>query len=142
MASPLPPTEPTILETSDCPSTWLPEMGKMGALSRTRDPKEIGNMTVTKEDLCEAVMKSPLRLTASQAKNAVESVFETLKETMERGENVKLTGFGVFTVRNKRTRTGRNPKTGESIEIAARRVVTFKASPLLKVKMNGKTKER
>jgi len=114
----------------------------MGALSRTRDPKEIGNMTVTKEDLCEAVMKSPLRLTASQAKNAVESVFETLKETMERGENVKLTGFGVFTVRNKRTRTGRNPKTGESIEIAARRVVTFKASPLLKVKMNGKTKER
>ena len=84
-------------------------------------------MAVTKAELCEAVMKSTLRLAAGHAKDVVDTVFETLKETMERGENVKLTGFGVFTVRDKRTRTGRNPKTGESIEITARRVVTFKA---------------
>ena len=99
-------------------------------------------MTVTKAELCEAVMKSTLGLTASQAKNAVESVFETLKETLERGEHVKLSGFGIFRIRDKSTRLGRNPKTGETMEIAARRVVTFKASPLLKDKMNGKTKER
>jgi len=114
----------------------------MGALSRTRDPKEIGDMTVTKAELCEAVFLISNQHPKTRMIEAVEMVFEALKETLERGENVKLTGFGVFTVRNKRTRTGRNPKTGEPMELAARRVVTFKASPLLKDKMNGKTKER
>ncbi len=99
-------------------------------------------MTLTKAELCEAVMKSTSRLTAGQAKDAVEVVFETLKETLERGESIKISGFGNFRVRDKHTRLGRNPKTGEPMEITARRVVTFKASPILRDKMNGKTAER
>jgi integration host factor subunit alpha len=59
-----------------------------------------------------------------------------MKSTLERGEKLKISGFGNFTPRNKRARRGRNPKTGQEIEITARRVVTFKASPLLKAKMN------
>ena len=99
-------------------------------------------MTVTKAELCEAVFRTSTQHPRAKTIEAVEVVFETLKETLERGENVKLTGFGNFRVRDKSTRLGRNPKTGEPMELAARRVVTFKASPLLKDKMNGKTKER
>lgn len=93
-------------------------------------------MAVTKEDLCNAVLHSTPRLTATQAKEAVEVVFETLKETLERGESLKISSFGNFTLRDKRPRVGRNPMTGKPIEISARRVVTFRPSPILKDKMN------
>ncbi len=75
----------------------------------------------------------------SQASDIVETILETMKSTLERGEKLKISGFGNFTPRNKRTRVGRNPKTGESINITARRVVTFKASPVLKALMNRPT---
>ena len=61
----------------------------------------------------------------------VDQVFEIMKEALERGEKVRISGFGNFTVREKRARRGRNPKTGERMEISARRVVSFKPSGTL-----------
>ena len=99
-------------------------------------------MTVTKAELYEAVFRTSTQHPRAKTIEAVEVVFETLKETLERGENVKLTGFGNFRVRDKSTRLGRNPKTGEPMKIPARRVVTFKGSPILRTKMNGKTVDK
>jgi integration host factor subunit alpha len=66
----------------------------------------------------------------------VELVFETIKSNLENGERVKISRFGNFVVRQKRTRRGRNPQTGSEIEISARKVLTFKASPVLKKALN------
>jgi integration host factor subunit alpha len=95
-------------------------------------------MAMTKANIVEEVYKK-VGFSKSQAAEIVESVFETMKETLERGEKLKISGFGNFTPRDKKTRIGRNPKTGEAIEISARRVVTFKASPVLKARMNEKS---
>ncbi len=92
-------------------------------------------MAMTKANIVEEVYKK-VGFSKSQAAEIVETVFETMKETLEQGEKLKISGFGNFTPRDKKTRIGRNPKTGEAIEISARRVVTFKASPVLKAKMN------
>jgi integration host factor subunit alpha len=62
----------------------------------------------------------------------VEQVFEIIKETLESGEKVKISGFGNFVIRQKRPRTGRNPQTGEKMVISGRRVVTFKPSLVLR----------
>ncbi|RME25634.1 MAG: integration host factor subunit alpha [Deltaproteobacteria bacterium] len=90
---------------------------------------------MTKADIVEEVYKR-VGFSKGQASEIVETVFETMKQVLERGEKLKISGFGNFTPRDKKTRIGRNPKTGEAIEISARRVVTFKASPVLKKKMN------
>ena len=66
----------------------------------------------------------------------VETVFDTIKETLERGEKIKISGFGNFVVRDKNARVGRNPQTGEEITISARRVLTFKPSQVLKTALN------
>lgn len=66
----------------------------------------------------------------------LDQVFEIIIEALEKGEKVKIHGFGNFSVRDKRARIGRNPKTREVVEIPARRVVTFKASPILRKKVN------
>jgi integration host factor subunit alpha len=92
-------------------------------------------MAMTKANIVEEVYKK-VGFSKSQAAEIVETVFETMKQVLERGEKLKISGFGNFTPRDKKTRIGRNPKTGEAIEISARRVVTFKASPVLKSKMN------
>ena len=91
-------------------------------------------MAMTKANIVEEVYKK-VGFSKSQAAEIVETVFETMKQVLERGEKLKISGFGNFTPRDKKTRIGRNPKTGEAIEISARRVVTFKASPVLKAKM-------
>ena len=93
-------------------------------------------MAMTKANIVEEVYKK-VGFSKSQAAEIVETVFETMKQVLERGEKLKISGFGNFTPRDKKTRIGRNPKTGEAIEISARRVVTFKASPVLKEKMNN-----
>ena len=67
----------------------------------------------------------------------VDQFFEEIRATLEKGEAVKLAGFGNFELRDKNSRPGRNPKTGEDIPITARRVVTFKASPKLKDSVEG-----
>jgi integration host factor subunit alpha len=92
-------------------------------------------MAITKAHIVEEVQKKA-GFSMGQASDIVETVLETMKSTLERGEKVKISGFGNFTPRDKRTRVGRNPKTGEAINITARRVVTFKASPVLKALMN------
>ena len=95
-------------------------------------------MAMTKANIVEEVYKK-VGFSKSQAAEIVETVFETMKQVLERGEKLKISGFGNFTPRDKKTRIGRNPKTGEAIEISARRVVTFNASPVLKAQMNERS---
>ncbi len=71
-----------------------------------------------------------------QATEVAEATFEIIKGCLEKGENVKISGFGRFVVRSKNPRRGRNPKTGEEMIVKGRRVLTFKASPILKETIN------
>lgn len=88
-------------------------------------------MTITKADLAETLSEK-VGLNQRESKEMVEAFFKEISDCLERGEEVKLAGFGVFNMRNKPERPGRNPKTGEEIPITARRVVTFHASDCLK----------
>ena len=93
-------------------------------------------MTLTKVDIVERV-SSRCGYSKLEAAELVESVFETLKKALEEGENVKISGFGNFVLRDKRSRKGRNPQTGSSMEISARRVMSFKVSQVLKEAINS-----
>ncbi len=88
-------------------------------------------MAVTKADLADALFNQ-LGLNKREAKEFVELFFEKIRHSLENGQAVKLSGFGNFGLREKRSRPGRNPKTGEEIPISERRVVTFRASQKLK----------
>ena len=79
-------------------------------------------------------------LTKSDARDVLDYFFEEVRQTLEQGENVKLSGFGNFILRDKPARPGRNPKTGEDIPVAARRVVTFKSGLKLKTKIEERDK--
>ncbi len=92
-------------------------------------------MALTKADLAESLFNE-LGLNKREAKEFVELFFEKIRESLEKGESVKLSGFGNFGLRNKNSRPGRNPKTGEEIPISARRVVTFRASHKLKKRVD------
>jgi integration host factor subunit alpha len=94
---------------------------------------------VTRADLTEAVYATS-GLPRHEAAALVEQVLSDICDTLERGETVKLSGFGVFTVRDKAERIGRNPKTGEEVPIEPRRVVTFAPSDKLKSHINGASK--
>ena len=87
--------------------------------------------TVTKAELADALFER-LGLNKREAKEMVDAFFDEIRLALERGESVKLSGFGNFQLRDKPQRPGRNPKTGEEIAITARRVVTFHASQKLK----------
>ncbi|OZI76045.1 integration host factor subunit alpha [Bordetella genomosp. 2] len=87
--------------------------------------------TLTKAELAELLFER-VGLNKREAKDIVDTFFEEIRDALARGDSVKLSGFGNFQVRNKPPRPGRNPKTGETIPIAARRVVTFHASQKLK----------
>jgi integration host factor subunit alpha len=87
--------------------------------------------TLTKAELAEMLFDR-VGLNKREAKDIVDTFFEEIRDALTRGEMVKLSGFGNFQVRDKPARPGRNPKTGEIIPIAARRVVTFHASQKLK----------
>jgi integration host factor subunit alpha len=92
-------------------------------------------ITVTRADLCEAVCKKVgLSRVASAA--LVELVFKEISDCLERGERVKLSSFGCFVVRSKKQRMGRNPKTGKDVPIAARKVMVFKPSAILKQRLS------
>ncbi|MFN9805614.1 MAG: integration host factor subunit alpha [Betaproteobacteria bacterium] len=86
---------------------------------------------MTKAELAE-VLFDRLGLNKREAKDMVDGFFDEIRAALERGEAVKLSGFGNFQLRDKPQRPGRNPKTGEEIAITARRVVTFHASQQLK----------
>jgi integration host factor subunit alpha len=92
---------------------------------------ERGAKTMTKAELAEALFDR-LGLNKREAKDMVDGFFDEIRQALERGESVKLSGFGNFQLRDKPQRPGRNPKTGEEIAITARRVVTFHASQKLK----------
>jgi integration host factor subunit alpha len=92
---------------------------------------------MTKAELITAVGEKVEGLSKKDATECVEAVFASIKETLERGERIKIAGFGNFDVRDKPARKGRNPQTGEPIEISARRVLTFKASSVLKESLNS-----
>lgn len=89
-------------------------------------------MTLTKAELSDLLFEQ-VGLNKREAKDMIEEFFEIIRGTLEKGDNVKLSGFGNFMLRDKPQRPGRNPKTGREIPITARRVVTFHASQKLKV---------
>ncbi|MDG0996739.1 MAG: integration host factor subunit alpha [Gammaproteobacteria bacterium] len=88
-------------------------------------------MALTKADMAESLFEE-LGLNKREAKELVEAFFEEVRLALEEGEEVKLSGFGNFVLRDKNQRPGRNPKTGEEIPITARRVVTFRPGQKLK----------
>jgi len=92
-------------------------------------------VTVTKLDIVEQVFDR-VGFSKKEATEVVESIFELIKQHLERGEKVKVSGFGTFVVHNKHPRKGRNPQTGDTITIRGRRVLGFKASPILKKNIN------
>jgi integration host factor subunit alpha len=92
--------------------------------------------TVTRADLAEAVYQKG-SLSRAEAADLVEQVIRKLCDTLAVGETVKLSSFGVFTVRDKAKRVGRNPKTGVAVPIEPRQSLTFSASPVLKAHVNG-----
>lgn len=88
-------------------------------------------MALTKADMAERLYEE-LGLNKRESKEIVEAFFEEIRDALEDGYNVKLSGFGNFELKDKRPRPGRNPKTGEEVTISARRVVTFKAGQKLR----------
>lgn len=95
-------------------------------------------MTLTKANLAEAIYKKHEELTKKEAIEAVESFLRLAKSALIDGDSLLLSGFGKFNVKDKRPRRGRNPQTGDSLTLDARRVVTFKPSGLLRDKVNEK----
>lgn len=88
-------------------------------------------MTITKADLSNSLFDE-VGLNKREAKDFVETFFERIRQSLETGTQVKLSGFGSFILRDKTSRPGRNPKTGEEVAISARRVVTFRSSQKLR----------
>lgn len=94
--------------------------------------REVG--TLTRADLAETINRK-MGLSRSDSLELVESILEHMCGALQRGENVKISGFGSFVLRDKKERIGRNPKTGVEVPITPRRVLTFRASQLLKQKI-------
>jgi integration host factor subunit alpha len=88
-------------------------------------------MSMTKADIVERIYKEA-GFSKKEAAELVDLVFKVIKDTLARGEKVKISGFGNFSIRDKSTRVGRNPQTGTAMNISARRVLTFKPSQILK----------
>lgn len=91
--------------------------------------------TLTKADLVDQVFEK-VGLTKKEATDTVEMVFDALKDRLKNGDKVKISGFGNFVVRQKKSRVGRNPQTGQEMTISARSVLTFKPSQVLKALLN------
>ena len=90
---------------------------------------------MTKIDIIQNVYEK-LGFSKKESADIVETVFELIKDKLAQGEKVKISGFGNFIVKDKRSRRGRNPQTGEEISITARRVLTFKSSQVLRNALN------
>jgi integration host factor subunit alpha len=93
-------------------------------------------MSLTKAEIANHLFDE-VGLNKREAKEFVDAYFETIKDALETGENVKLSGFGNFQLREKNQRPGRNPKTGEEIPITARRVVTFRPGQKLRARVEA-----
>ena len=90
---------------------------------------------MTKADIVDQVYVKT-GLSKKESADIVEKVFDLVKETVAKGEKIKIAGFGNFVVKEKSTRRGRNPQTGQEIEISSRRILTFKPSQILKSAIN------
>ena len=93
-------------------------------------------MTITKSSLINAICNSS-NIPKQESSSAVESLLEIIKQTLASGEDIMISGFGKFYLKDKRERRGRNPQTGDDMKLRARRVVTFKRSNLMRDKING-----
>ena len=93
-------------------------------------------MSLTKADIADRLFNE-VGLNKREAKEFVDAYFEVIRQALESGENVKLSGFGNFQLRDKNQRPGRNPKTGEEIPISARRVVTFRPGQKLRARVEA-----
>lgn len=91
---------------------------------------------MTKAEIVQALYTKVGGFSKKESADIVDLVFEMMKETLGRGEKIKISGFGNFVLRDKKQRPGRNPQTGDPIKIDARRVLTFKASQILKQALN------
>jgi integration host factor subunit alpha len=91
---------------------------------------------MTKAEIVQALYSKVGGFSRKESAELVDLVFEMMKETLGRGEKIKVSGFGNFVLRDKRQRPGRNPQTGQPIKISERRVLTFKASQILKLALN------
>lgn len=91
---------------------------------------------MTKAEIVQALYTKVGGFSKKESADIVDMVFEMMKETLGRGEKIKISGFGNFVLRDKRQRPGRNPQTGDPIKISERRVLTFKASQILKQALN------
>ncbi len=94
-------------------------------------------MTLTKEKVTDRIYDQ-VGLSKGQSRRVVESLLEIIKQTLERGEDLLVSGFGKFVVKNKAARRGRNPQTKEDLRLKARRVVVFRTSGVLRRKINHK----
>ena len=91
---------------------------------------------MTKAEIVQALYSKVGGFSRKESAELVDLVFEMMKETLGRGEKIKISGFGNFVLRDKRQRPGRNPQTGQPIRISERRVLTFKSSQILKQALN------
>jgi len=111
------------------------------ASADAQEEAEHGGKTITKAELADALFEH-VGLNKREAKDMVDAFFDEIRLALERGESVKLSGFGNFQLRDKPQRPGRNPKTGEEIAITARRVVTFHPSQKLKASVAASQGDR
>ena len=93
-------------------------------------------MTVTKAHIVEALFAKNI-FTKTESAQIIDTHFELIKQSLQNGEDVLISGFGKFSVQEKQARRGRNPQTGEPLKLAPRKVVTFKCSDVLRAAMNG-----
>jgi integration host factor subunit alpha len=93
-------------------------------------------MSLTKIEIIESVYEHP-GIPKKDCVRIIESVFEIIKDELDKGKAVKISGFGKWTVKSKKKRNGRNPQTGEALTIDARKVITFKPSNVLKNAVNS-----
>ena len=94
-------------------------------------------MSLTKADIIDSIYNQ-CGYSKTKSTDLVESILETIKKTLESGEDILISGFGKFCVKEKNERSGRNPATGNDLTLGARRVVIFRCSPVLKDKINGR----
>ncbi|MBS9778377.1 MAG: integration host factor subunit alpha [Gammaproteobacteria bacterium] len=92
--------------------------------------------TLTKADIVESIVEK-VDVDRMEIKSLVDEIFEEIRKSLESGENVRISGFGNFLLRDKSVRPGRNPKTGKEVDISARRVVSFKSGQKLRARVES-----
>jgi len=128
------------VNSAELQSVLAADLNRAVQEARARSQAEKELPTLTKAELAELLFEQ-VGLNKREAKDMVETFFDEIRNALERGESVKLSGFGNFQLRDKPQRPGRNPKTGEEIPITARRVVTFHASQKLKAMVEDVTQK-